>query len=256
MQFSTQVSGEHHGILHIRDWPLADLIAQHSFTGALFISITGREPTEQEVRILNAILVASLDHGISPASGFVPRVAASLGNDVTKSIVAGLAIMGPYHGGSTNEAADIILKVKDGGISYLQSNFLDQHRRIIGLGHPRFRLEDPRADQLLAISQEENLIQTHQDILRDMQKYVYEKTQKHLCINLDGAIAAILLDLGLPPLAGNGLFAMARAGGMIAHILEEYNEKPLRRVDESDVNFTPPGTHPGEYNTDIAEVAE
>ena len=91
------------------------------------------------------------------------------------------------------------------------------------------------------MTREQNLPQEHQHILFAIQKAVHEQTGKHLVMNIDGAIAAISLDLGFPLEAGNGLFAVARAAGMIAHILEEQQGKPVRRIPEEEIEFTVPG---------------
>lgn len=239
LHFQTQVSGEHEGVHYIRKFPLSSLVGKVSFTASVYAMITGELPTAAQENVLNAILVSSLDHGISPASGFVPRVVASTGNNIIHSIAAGLMALGPYHGGAIGGAAKVLVQVKEEGIESLQTSHFDSKKRILGLGHPAYKTNDPRADQLFEIARENNVETTYQDLMHEVQKAVYDKLGKHLVINVDGAIAAVLLDLGFPPEAGNGLFALARAGGMIAHILEEYQEKPVRRIDESEIEFTP-----------------
>lgn len=237
LQFVTQVSGEHEGIHYIRTKPLTELVDTASFASAVYFMITNHVPTPAQEKVFNAILVASLDHGLSPASGFVPRVVASTGNDLLHSLAAGIMALGPYHGGAITGAAKVISQVKEQGLDSLQASHLENKKRILGLGHPHYKHNDPRADQLFKIARDAGIDHTHQDLMLDIQKYVYEKIDKHLVINIDGAIAAILLDLGFPTSAGNGLFALARTGGMIAHILEEYQEKPVRRIDETEIQF-------------------
>jgi len=241
LHFQTQVSGEHNGAHYIRQKPLADLVANFSFSAAVYYMITNKVPSPAEEKVFNAILVASIDHGISPASGFVPRVVASTGNSIMHSMAAGLMALGPYHGGAINEAAKTLLQIREEGIDSLDASHFDRKKRILGLGHPHYKISDPRADQLFVIAKEAGLDTTHQNLMYELQKRVHERLDKHLVINVDGAIAALLLDLGVPAEAGNGLFMMSRAGGMIAHILEEYQEKPVRRIDETEIEFTPPG---------------
>lgn len=239
MHFKTQVSGEHEGIHYIRSKPLSDLVQNMSFAGAIYYMITNQMPDAAQEKVFNAILVASIDHGISPASGFVPRVVASTGNPIIHSLAAGLMALGPYHGGAISGAAIMIEQVKAHGLDSLQAD-LDAKKRMSGLGHPHYKLNDPRADQLFALAREQGINHTHQDLMMDIQKYVHDQIDRHLVINIDGAIAALLLDLGFPTQAGNGLFALSRTGGMIAHVLEEYQEKPVRRIDEDEVEFQPP----------------
>lgn len=241
LQFQTQVSGEHEGVHYVRQWPLADLVANASFPAAVFGMITGKLPTPAQEKVFNALLVASLDHGISPASGFVPRVVASTGNNLVHSLAAGILALGPYHGCAIEDAAKVFAQVSERGIESLEESHFGAKQRVLGFGHPKYKETDPRADQLFALARQEGIDTDYQTIAFEVQKTIYEKLGKHLVINIDGAIAAIILDLGFPPQAGNGLFALARTGGMIAHILEEYQEKPVRRIDESDITFTRPG---------------
>src|SRR5690606_20293566 len=90
LQFQTQVSGEHNGVHYIRQKPLSELVESFSFSAAVYYMITNKVPSPAEEKVFNALLVASIDHGISPASGFVPRVAASTGNTIMHSMAAGL----------------------------------------------------------------------------------------------------------------------------------------------------------------------
>ena len=60
----------------------------------------------------------------------------------------------------------------------------------------------------------------------------FADAKKTLPINVDGAIGAILADLGMNPAAFNGIFMIARTPGLIAHVIEEQiREKPMRRID-------------------------
>lgn len=240
LHFHTSVSGKHEGVHYIRNHPQSDLVSGSTFAAAVYYMITGRKPDSAQETVFNALLVAAMDHGISPASGFVPRVVASTGNDTVHSMAAGLLALGPYHGLAIEDAARTIKQVKELGIESLEESHFSKRKRILGLGHPHYKHTDPRTDQLFAIAKEAGISTEHQEVIFTIQKAVHDRLDKHLVINIDGGIATLLLDLGFPPEAGNALFALARCGGMIAHIIEEQqNEKPVRRVDESDVIFQP-----------------
>ena len=68
---------------------------------------------------------------------------------------------------------------------------------------------------------------------------VLEKEKgKKLCLNIDGLIAAILLEMGFSPQAGRGIFIASRTSGLIAQAIEEAEEeKPVRRIDEKDISY-------------------
>lgn len=239
MTFSTKVSGLIEDIHYIRSTPSGELVAMASFPASIFYMITSRMPNAAEEKIFNAILIASMDHGVGPSSGFVPRVVASTGNSLVHSMAAGLLTLGPWHGLAIGDAAKVMQHVKEHGISWLEENYLDSKKRVPGLGHPHYKHTDPRSEQLFEMTRQLKLPQEYQQTMYSIQKAVFDRTQKHLVINIDAAVAAILLDLGFPPEAGNGLFALARAGGMIAHILEEQTEKPVRRIPEEEIHFEP-----------------
>ncbi|MCA9297217.1 MAG: hypothetical protein KC983_11885, partial [Phycisphaerales bacterium] len=60
---------------------------------------------------------------------------------------------------------------------------------------------------------------------------------KPLPINVDGAMGALLADLGFEPAVMNGIFMIARVPGLVAHVHEEHTrERPMRKIDP--VNHT------------------
>jgi citrate synthase len=247
LHFHTSVSGSKDGVHYIRNHPLSELVGQVSYARAVYYMITGIMPTDEQEYVLNAILVASMDHGISPASGFVPRVVASTGNNLVHSIAAGILALGPYHGLAITGAAEVLQQVREHGVESLQESHFSKGKRILGLGHPHYKHTDPRTDQLFALAKEAGISTQHQEVAYAIQAEVFKTLEKHLVINIDMAIATLLLDLGFPPEAGDGLFALSRVGGMIAHVLEEHrNEKPVRRIDESEIAFTLPGAEDGQ----------
>ena len=160
MHFQTQVSGEHEGVHHIRSKPLSEIVTDMSFAAAIYYMITNQIPTAAQEKVFNAILVASIDHGISPASGFVPRVVASTGNTIIHSLAAGLMALGPYHGGAISGAAEILLQVQQHGLESLQTSHFATKKRLLGLGHPHYKHNDPRADQLFQIARENGVDHT------------------------------------------------------------------------------------------------
>lgn len=239
LHFKTQVSGEHNSIHYVRQTPLSELVNSSSFAAAIYYMITGHQPTPAQERVFNSLLIASMDHGINPASGIVPRVVASTGNNTVHSMAAGLLALGPYHGLAVEPAAHILVQVKQRGLEWLKENYFDQRKRVMGLGHPHYKHTDPRTDQLFLIAREAGISTEYQTLELEIQKFTFDTLGKHLVINIDGAMAALLLDLGFPAEAGNALFGFARAGGMIAHILEEMQEPPVRRLNSEDIEFDP-----------------
>ena len=64
---------------------------------------------------------------------------------------------------------------------------------------------------------------------------------KKICLNIDGLAAAILLEMGFPPLSlGKGIFIIGRVPGLVAQAVEEKeNEKPVGRLEEGEIEYLP-----------------
>ena len=248
LTFVTGVSGHTTKGIMLRKKPLLELVEEADFVSTLFLSITARKPKKNELKILNAILVASIDHGINPASGFVPRVVASSGNDILTCMASSLLALGPYHGGAITSAMKVLKQVSEDGedmekaCENLIDNFRLEKKRVPGFGHPKYRKEDPRATLLFKMARKAELDIIFMNLAKQMEHSLEQKLNRKLVLNIDGAIAALLLTLGIDPIAGNAIFGLARVAGSIAHITEEQKSgKWVRRIKENDVEFAPEG---------------
>jgi citrate synthase len=105
--------------------------------------------------------------------------------------------------------------------------------RISGFGH-RIHTKDPRTATLFDLAATAGLIGgpgTHLGAARAVER-AFAAIGKPLPINVDGAIGAILADLGIEPRVMNGVFMIARTPGLVAHVVEEQTrERPMRRID-------------------------
>ena len=63
-------------------------------------------------------------------------------------------------------------------------------------------------------------------------------SSKQVPLNIDGVMAAVILDMGFEPAVAQGFFIVGRVPGLIAHILEEKRGAAgLRRIDETDIVY-------------------
>lgn len=245
LTFTTHISGHTDHGLELRGQQLTDLVKEANFVATLFLSLTGRQPNPAEEKILNAILVASFDHGINPASGFVPRVVAASGNDVLTAMASTLLALGPYHGGAITGTMEVLSALNTSGpdkekaCAQLVADYRQAKKRVPGYGHAQYREEDPRTTQLFNLAQHAGLKPDYIQLARLLELKVEENLGRKLVLNVDGAIAALLLTLSFDPKAGNALFGLARAAGSIAHIVEEQNSGEwVRRLDDEQVMYT------------------
>jgi citrate synthase len=100
--------------------------------------------------------------------------------------------------------------------------------RLPGLGHRVHREVDPRAAVLFGQAREFGLAGQGIDFMRAVEQAASERI-KPLPLNIDGVLAAVLHDLGFPPLFGKFVFILGRLAGLTAQVMEEYTrEKPMR----------------------------
>ncbi len=239
MKWRTKISVNKKGEHYLRGHKLAGLIGKLSFTEAAFLAIQGRLPKKSETRMLDAVLVATIEHGVEVPSAFVPRISASVGNPSHVALAAGILSTGNSHGGAIEEAMrNFSLKTGPAG---LVKERLARGERLAGYGHKIYKDKDPRAEALIALAKKLKFGQKHIARAEAIRKELLKQAGISLPLNVDGAIAAILLEMGFDPVLGKAFFVFARMPGMMAHVEEEMkNEKPYRRLDEGDVEYLGP----------------
>ena len=109
-------------------------------------------------------------------------------------------------------------------------------RRLPGFGH-RLHTDDPRSARLLELARAAGAAGVHVELAEALVAELVA-TGKALPLNVDGAIAAVLADLGFAPELANGFFILARTAGWMAHVAEELGrERPMRRIDQSAASY-------------------
>jgi citryl-CoA lyase len=234
MKWNTSVSSHKNGEIEVRGEPLLSLMDKASFTEAVYLLLAKKMPSAQEAAMLNMVLVSCIEHGIQSPSSFVPRISASVGNSMNAALASGLLATGTWHGGAVEGAAKFLQS--ESSAKEIIAQVLAQKERMPGFGHRQYKDQDPRAQALFKKARELGVAGQHITRAEEFEKELESQSGKHLPINIDGAIAAVISDLGFDWRLGNAFFLLGRLPGMIAHIHEEVlNEKPYRRLEESDV---------------------
>lgn len=211
----------------------------------LWARLSGRTPDEASLRALDTALGLLADHDLA-ASTLAVRVAASARAHAYAAVSAGLgALEGPLHGAASALAHRLLLDVLDhGSAAPVIAEELRAGRSIPGLGHRLYTGEDPRARALFALLDDIPRAAPALAAARDIVSTAARHTPLHA--NIDLALAVLTASSGMPPTAGETVFAVARTAGWIAHALEEYGERPLRmRPSGQYVGVRPPQPLPG-----------
>lgn len=234
----TAITDSERNQVRVRGYDLSELMLKVSFADMVVLLHRGELPTPAERRLVDAILVAIADHGPGSPSAMAARTIAT-GNRraVEAAIAGGLLAIGDAHAGAGYDCMLIIAE----GLRRAQSESLPlaeaaerivadaraSNRRLPGLGH-RFHDEDPRTVKLFQLARELGLAREGVAFVEALAEATRRQI-KDLPINVDGAIAAVLYDLGFPPLMSKTLFMIGRVAGLSAEVIEEYaREKPMR----------------------------
>src|SRR5690349_17640699 len=211
-----------------KDLP-GEILGQLNLGDMAFLELTGRVPNAAESRLFNAMVVTLVEHGVTP-SALVARLTYLGAPEALQAAVAGgLLGLGSVFVGSMEGVAKLCTEAFASGEPDVKK-ILAEHKRIPGLGHPLHKPIDPRSVRLFEIARDTGHYGKYCRLMEDIAR------EKKLTLNATGAIGALACELGLDWKVVRGLGVMARALGLVGHILEETRdpmaEEIWRRVDE------------------------
>jgi citrate synthase len=225
--------------IRVRGHDVLELMRQATFTDLIFLLHHDRLPSPGERRLLDAILVGVADHGAGAPSCAAARLAAS-GNrqSLSAAIAAGILTIGDEHGGAGSGCMEMIeagladARRDQLSLDAVAGRVVDEARtakkRLPGFGHRVHSTIDPRVAVMFGLAQDTGLAGDGIRFARALETAVRERI-KPIPLNIDGALAAVLVDLGFPPMVGKLIFIVGRVAGLSAEVLEEYTrEKPMR----------------------------
>jgi citrate synthase len=224
--------------IRVRGYDLTSLMVNAHFSDVLFLLHQGRLPSEGERRLIDAILIAVVDHGPGSPSAAASRLVASGNRQAPEAAVAaGILAMGDVHGGAGMACMELIVagaeRSRSGGVSIdaaaveTVAGAVAARERIPGLGH-RVHTVDPRAEVLFGLAEQHGVAGDGVRFMRALHREACARI-KPIALNIDGALAALLYDMGCTPLFARFIFIVGRAGGLTAQVMEEYTrERPMR----------------------------
>jgi citrate synthase len=207
----------------VRGKDLPNEILGHLNLGDMaFLELTGRVPNERESKIFNAMVVTLVEHGITP-SALVARLTYLGAPEALQGAVAGgLLGLGSVFVGSMEGAARILSDAVANGKD--ATTVLAENKRMPGLGHPIHKPVDPRTTRLFELARQTGFYGKYCKLMEEIAK------AKGITLNATGAIGALACELGLDWKVVKGLGVMARAIGLVGHILEETREPMAEEI--------------------------
>ncbi len=193
-----------------------------------FLELTGRVPDAKESKLFNAMVVTLVEHGITPSALAARLTYLGAPEALQGAVAAGLLGLGSVFVGSMEGAARLLYESVAAGKD--AKSVLAENKRVPGLGHPIHKPVDPRSARLFEIARDTGHYGRYCKLMEDIAK------ERGITLNATGAIGALACELGLEWKVVKGLGVMARAIGLVGHILEETRqpmaEEIWHRVEE------------------------
>jgi len=242
-RWTTSLSESTAEMISIRGYDLADLIGTVSFPAVVHLLYTGELPDVATARLIDAVMVASIDHGAGAPSVLAARTAISGGASLQAAAAAGLLTLGEFHGAAVESSMQAIAAVADATraskrraldavADELVAEWRARGKRVPGFGHRQHKRRDPRLDRLLTVARDADVAGDHLEAALAIEAALARAIGRPMPINIDGVMAAILNEVGFPSDLGNALFIVSRLAGILAHANEERQTMtPMRRID-------------------------
>ena len=235
------------GAIKLRGHPIEQLIGEVSFPAMIWLMLRGTFPSVAQADLLEAALVASVDHGPQAPSIAIARMAMTCGVGINSAMASAINVLGDVHGGAGEQALELYGAIAlrlDAGVSMeaavgeeLELHYPGGSGYVPGFGH-RFHPVDPRSGPLLALvdaaALQGDVSGRFASIARAIEAQLASRKAKRIPLNIDGATAVVYGELGFPPALCRGLFVLSRSVGILAHAWEQWqqptrNKGPLPR---------------------------
>lgn len=240
------------GEIRIRGHEIQDLIGRIGFPDMIWLMLRGTLPSSGQARLLEAALVASVDHGPQAPSIAIARMAVTCGAEMNNAMASAINVLGGIHGGAGQQCMELFALVRtaiaagatlEAAVDVALAEQRTRHGRIVGgYGH-RWHPVDPRTAPLLGLvteARDAGLVSgEYISIARAVEAALSREKGKLIPINIDGSTAVIFSELGFAPELGRGLFILSRSVGILAHAWEQRGQgERIKGPMPKDIPFT------------------
>jgi len=216
-----------------------DILGKMNLGDFAYLQLTGKSATPEQSRMFNAVLITLVEHGITPSALAARLTYAGAPESLQAAVAAGLCGLGTVFVGSTEGTAKMLYEAwNEAGenadpqelAERTVARFRARRQIIPGIGHPVHKPIDPRTPRLFQIAQETGMSGKYIDLMQRIGAEAERAAGKSLPINATGALGAICCEFGFPWTIVRGFGVMARAIGLVGHILEESTAPMSHRI--------------------------
>ncbi|WP_235829943.1 citryl-CoA lyase [Algihabitans albus] len=221
------------GAIRVRGRPIEELIGNVTFPQMIWLMLRGELPGASAAKLLEAALVAAVDHGPQAPSIAAARMAVTCGLPLNGALASAVNMLDDVHGGAGEQAVELYGLIDDAGgpeatEACLERWTTERSAFIPGFGHRFHKPVDPRAPRLLglvdAAALEGVCTGRFAAIGRAVETTLLARKGRPVPMNIDGATAVIFAELGFPPPLARGLFCLSRSVGILAHAFEQMGQ--------------------------------
>ncbi len=226
-----------------------------SHASMLLRMVTGKEPSDLHVRVMQALLILQADHSAGNASTFTSRVVTSTKAEPEAVVSASIgALSGPAHGGANEGSLRLFQQIGDPAKAEEEiSRLLDDKFKIPGFGHRVYHVKDPRSKviQRLAaeVIEDGTPAADHYAIALTVEKVATDRLgDRGLFPNVDLFSGCVFEAIGIPVDFFTPLFAASRTAGWMVNMQEQWESG--NRI------FRPSQIYVGQPHRDFAEIGD
>ena len=221
-----------------RDLP-TEILGHVSFGDMAFLEITQRIPNANESRMFNAMLVTLVEHGLTPSTIAARLTYLGAPEAMQAAVAAGLSGLGSVFVGSIEGTARMLYEAMPqsdpaADLSALAETivqkFADERAILPGIGHPFHKPIDPRTPRLIELATETGFDGRYVALVQEVAAAAERRKERSLPVNATGLLGALCCEMGFDWRVCRGLGVMARAVGLVGHILEEARNPIARQI--------------------------
>lgn len=248
----TEISKAYPDRIVVKGYSVAEMAGRLKFGDLVYLLMTGDLPSGRQGDLIEAMLVCCAEHTINSPSTLAARTVANCGVPVQSAIAAGISAIGEHHGGAGEALARAMQETcrnhADATLgeqaAEIVVGFRGRGQRVPGLGH-RLHNPDPRTVRLVELARQWGLTGHYTELVEEIARQVAKGSAKAVPVNVDGALAGLLSDMGVDWRYAKAIFIIARSAGLAAHVIEEMESgSPLKFSPMREVDYAGPAERP------------
>lgn len=238
---TTGICGYDADTIRIRGRDLvSDVMGHVSFVELMLLQALGRPPAPLQVRIVEAVMVTIMEHGLVPSAVVTRLTHYGAPESFQGAVAAGLLGVGDRYAGTASECGAVLERIveapeaarRDRAVEVVR-DYRARRRPVPGFGHPIHQSLDPRVARLLEIVREAGAEGTYMAAMELLQETLREELGKPLVTNISAAMGAVLAEAGVPAAMMRGVVLTARCAGLVGHLFEEMRKPAAHEMWEA-----------------------